>query len=770
MGAAVVAHKRAALVRKRAGDLEGAKEELRQAKAFERRLEEAEEAEAMGLQPLDMLMRAGHTPAGGGHREAPGGDTPRRPLAPGELHAMMVEVGQADDGAVPDVDSDDEKDPEILAALREMGWQDDRAERAAAGGPPRGGGERRREEAGERLEGLAGRSQDVVARREALTQEALGHKREALARKSGVDIEGAKAALARAKLVEQQLERAEEQEAAGGGALERLQARGGAPGRGGPGGGLDLAQVARLLEGGDEEVAVTEEDEQDPDILAALRDMGWQEPPPAPPQRSTENDLTPARRAQRGGPAGASGRASPEQLLQQAATLKRQALGLRRQGKMEEWRAALQEAQALEQEAQQAKTQAGVREREGGPGGGAARRGAGAVAGEDESDVEETEEDETDPALLAALHAMGWQDDPPPAPSGPPGATWQPAGPRESMPQGPTPVSAAPLLADLFSSPFDPPSPSPGSSIQARGGPAGGSHAGGSEGRQSAPAAGSSASKREGAAAGLSGRSGAGPQLDNRRLAGEAAAVAETPPPYYWPDSTPSVAPSPPSPPAPIPVRPGLSTGVTDGAGVSALEEQIRAGKQAAVRLKREGRLEEARAALMQAKRKERELETRSGGGQGIEATQSTGGTGGAAGDQAAPGREAVAAAGIEETEEDEVAVKDAFDPQMVAALKGLGWTDEQIRGSMGGGVGKAETGPRRASAAPVGGNGGNGTGGRGSPQEMPGAGDQSGIRGRLKERIRGAKRKVVELKRAGRQQEALALFKEVKLLEKQLG
>jgi hypothetical protein len=768
MGAAVVAHKRAALARKRAGDLEGAKEELRQAKVIERRLEEAEEAEAVGLQPLDMLMRAGHTPAGGAHREALGGDTPRRPLAPGELHRMMVDVGQADDGAVPEVDSDDEKDPEILAALREMGWQDDKAERATAGGPPRGGGERRREEAGERLEGLAGRAQDVVARREALRQEALGHKREALARKRGGDIEGARAALARAKLVEQQLERAEDQEAAGGAALERLQARGGAPGRGGPGGRVDLAQVARLLEGRDEEVAVTEEDEQDPDILAALRDMGWQEPPPVPLQRSTESDLTPARRPQRGGPAGASGRASPEQLLQQAGTLKRQALGLRRQGRMEEWRAALQEAQALEQEAQQAKTQAGAREREGGPGGGAARRGARAVAGEDESDVEVTEEDETDPALLAALHAMGWQDDAPPAPSGPPGASWQPAGPGESTPQGPTPIRAGPLPADLFSSPFDLPSPSPGSSIQARGGPAGGPAG---EGRQSAPAAGSRASKREGAAAGPSGRSGVGPQLDNRRLAGEAAAVAETAPPYYWPDSTPPVPPSPPAPPASItPVRPGLSTGETDGASVAALKEQIRAGKQAAVRLKREGRLEEARAALMQAKRKERELETRGGGGQGIEATQSTGSKGGAAGDQAAPGREAVAEAGNAETEEDEVAVEDAFDPQMVAALKGLGWTDEQIRGSMGGGLGKAETGPRSASAAPVGGNGGNSTGGQGTPQEMPGGGDRSAERGRLEERIRGGKRKVVELKRAGRQQEALALFKEVKLLEKQLG
>lgn len=235
---------------------------------IERRLEEAEEAEAAGLEPLDMLMRAGHSHTSGSPAASPGAraEGGRQPLA-----AIMAEAMRSDDVAEPDVDSEDENDPEILAQLAHMGWHDDAPGRGAAPVEPR-------LRAAEKLEGLAGRAEEVTARKAALQQQALALKRQALALKREGDVEGAKAALGRAKELERQLERGEEQEAAGGAARARLQALGtrGAPegpagGRTGERGPVDLAQVARLLEGGEPEVAVTEDDEQDPEMLAALQ-------------------------------------------------------------------------------------------------------------------------------------------------------------------------------------------------------------------------------------------------------------------------------------------------------------------------------------------------------------------------------------------------------------------------------------------------------------------------------------------------------------------
>ncbi|GAQ87667.1 RING/FYVE/PHD zinc finger superfamily protein [Klebsormidium nitens] len=686
----VAAHKRAALAKKRAGDLEGAKAELRQAKLIERRLEEAEEAEAAGLEPLDMLMRAGHSHTTASTGPSSGARQESKPLA-----AIMAEAMHSDNVAEPDVDSDDENDPEILAQLAHMGWHEDAPGRDVAVAP--------RVAAAERLEGLAGRAGEVAARKVALQQQALALKRQALALKREGDVEGAKAALGRAKELERQLERGEEQEAAGAPGRARLQAlgkRGTAEGAAAGRGPVDMAHVAQLLEGGEPEVAVTEDDEQDPEILAALQEMGWQEEPPA-----------------RAAPAAPPAAPAPAQ------------------------------AHALEEQAQHAPAPAAAATTADLTGGhtgppASSRRDEGGLAGP--------------PARPSvglphpAAHIFS-----------------QPVRPPANVAPELTPVSAGPLPADLFSSMQEPAFGTAGRTPQAAAATTSGQGARAEatgddsstandagrrffpESRREPLRAGAAAVSQEGTGRGppsdssapavqrdpgravgtSAGRPGLGspqggapsdpptPQPDRRRSDGDEAFSA---PPHYWPESSPEAAPAAPSPKAES-ARPP-ATAASGGVGVSELQEQIRAGKQAAVRLKREGRLPEARAALQQAREQERQLAAR---GAAAEAAAAEGGSVG--------------------EDESEGPVEDAFDPDIVAALKGLGWSEQQIRGGMGAGPGSGAGKPAKVAAP-------------------------RGEGGQLEDRIRSEKRRAVELKRAGRQQEALAVLREVKQLEKQLG
>lgn len=419
--------------------------------------------------------------------------------------------------------------------------------------------------------------------------------------------------------------------------------------------------------------------------------------------------------------------------------MKRHALGLRKAGQMDAWRAALQQAHALEEQAQHA------------PAPGPVATPADPTGGHTGPPVSSHKDD----GGLAAPPAWPGAGLSHPAA----GSPSQPVRPQANMPSPLTPVSAGPLPADLFSSTQEPASTTAGRAPQAaaatasgqrsraeatrgsstasdagRGVPEGirreplraGTSGASQEGPGRVPAAESSATaaQRE---AGRAGGDGAGrptpqgsrpsdpptPQPDRGRSGGDEASSAR---PHYWPDSSPEAAP------AASPAKAESARVSPTAADVSVLQEQIRAGKQAAVRLKREGRLPEARAALQQAREQERQLAAHEA------ATEAAAADGAAA-----------------EEEGGEEMVEDAFDPDIVAALKGLGWSEQQIRGGMGAGPGRGAGRPAKAAAA-------------------------GGERGPLEERIRSEKRRAVELKRAGRQQEALAVLREVKQLEKQVG
>jgi hypothetical protein len=169
------------------------------------------------------------------------------PPAPGAAQRLSAGRGQEDG-------SSEEEDPDIRAALRQLGFDE-------------GGGGRR-----SAVPAAAGASSEV---KEALEREILNRKRAALACKKEGNMAGAKEAMKEVKLLEQKLAEVEERaDQTVNAASQPHQGAAVSAGSRQPGG-------ARAAEGGadgvEHEPEVTSEDEHDPEILAALREMGWQE-------------------------------------------------------------------------------------------------------------------------------------------------------------------------------------------------------------------------------------------------------------------------------------------------------------------------------------------------------------------------------------------------------------------------------------------------------------------------------------------------------------
>lgn len=204
------------------------------------------------------------------------------------------------------MDDDDLDDPEMAAALRAMGWEEEASGLERASKP--------RSKVTKPTEATAPN----------LKEQILARKRKALALKREGKIAEAKAELAEAKKLEQQLENV--------GSVISPPTVVQAP--------VQTPEPAFDVGDGkienEENVEVTDQDMRDPEMMAALRAMGFgdDEPTPSLEARKKPNPVEEA------------------SLKQQILGIKRQALALKREGRIDEAREALRGAKVLEQQLQ----------------------------------------------------------------------------------------------------------------------------------------------------------------------------------------------------------------------------------------------------------------------------------------------------------------------------------------------------------------------------------------------------------------------------------
>lgn len=168
------------------------------------------------------------------------------------------------------------------------------------------------------------------------------------------------------------------------------------------------------------------------------------------------------------------------------------------------------------------------------------------------------------------------------------------------------------------------------------------------------------------------------------------------------------------------------------------LQRESLAHKRKALALRREGRMEEAEAEFELAKSMEKQMEELGGSDPGNGAVPKTGGAGPIFGHQ------------------DEEGVDDIFDPQLVAALKGLGWKEIDYLGAA------PKAGQKVKEKVP--------TGNSGKADMATGTNfKQNEEKHQLEAKIKSEKVRAVQLKRSGRQSEALDALRAAKQLERQL-
>ncbi|GBG91373.1 hypothetical protein CBR_g52260 [Chara braunii] len=413
----VQALKKTALTLKREGKLAEAKGSLRDAKVKEKEIEEKDlvggwdsggESEDEAAQ-LEVLL--GMRPPKGGRSqqdyasslnigssdmesfgdlglEAPGGKLDLSALGLGDLGALDV-------GAVS-VDDSDLHDPQIAAMLKEVGWQEDSSGLSG-------------------LAELTGPSLQVERYdKGTLLREALGCKRRAQTlRRQGKMLE-ADEELERASAMEARI-KALESRSAGYKATSLGRQPSATAGTGIPPDHYspfreDVLSVSQ---------EVTEEDEQNPEYLEALSEMGWE----ADDHLSAPSRNKPFVHGQMGRMAVGQ---SPDSsnlatdlvtMKQEVLSHKQRSLALKREGKIAEAKAALKEAKTLEKRIVQLEASglAGVNRPT--PSSEHVPRPAsvGPLEGGDFSmwgghggDPEVTEKDEHDPEVIAMLQSVGW--------------------------------------------------------------------------------------------------------------------------------------------------------------------------------------------------------------------------------------------------------------------------------------------------------------------------------------------------------------------------
>jgi hypothetical protein len=203
-------------------------------------------------------------------------------------------------------------DPEMVAALRAMGWEEEAA------------GIERTHKPQPKV------NKPTLPTVPSLKEQILARKRKALALKREGKLAEARTELGEAKKLEHELEKLESANAAS------IVAQPAAPV-------FDIGdgkiEGVDEIDGVEEKVEVTEEDMRDPEMMAALRAMGFGDDEPTPIHEPITSVLKP-------------NPVDKATLQHEILTLKRQALAMKREGRLTEAREELRHAKVLEQQLQ----------------------------------------------------------------------------------------------------------------------------------------------------------------------------------------------------------------------------------------------------------------------------------------------------------------------------------------------------------------------------------------------------------------------------------
>ncbi|CAM6088330.1 unnamed protein product [Calypogeia fissa] len=381
----ILTHKRRALALKREGKIPEAKIELQEAKVLEQKLEVLK-SQPVPSQPIRSTAAATSKPLGG-----------QKGRGEMRLEDLLEDV---DDGV--EVDEDDMRDPEMMAALKAMGFEEEEPS------PP---------------------LQTIVKpgplEKKNLQDEILSIKRSALALKKQGRVQEAREELRQAKILEQKLDKMQQNLEASGlqptASAAKLQKGKGQT----PIPDLPLPYAGFVSEDEEEEVEVGADDSMDPELVAALKSVGWQEEDtfvkdkepekqediaahsaPIPVQPYKPVKLAPKDHARK------------LQLQKDLLAHKRRALALKREGKEEEAELELKQGKVLEKEMQEIDNAAADAAKELPKESVSKSKQSVPVlpsALGDESDDEDedvTDEDMQDPELLNALKSFGWKPEP----------------------------------------------------------------------------------------------------------------------------------------------------------------------------------------------------------------------------------------------------------------------------------------------------------------------------------------------------------------------
>ncbi|KAH9323675.1 hypothetical protein KI387_018314, partial [Taxus chinensis] len=419
----VLAHKKRALALKREGNLGEAKEELKKAKLLEKQLEEQEmigqEAEsddelAVLIRGLDRESKGEAHPLGGLGEEL-GQDSV---FDPSQYTTMG---GEFDDNVGIDVTDDDIRDPEIAAALKSMGWHEEDSEQLST---IPGASLYFEEGCRSSSEPLVDATSNSYNDRASLQQEVLSLKREALALKRVGNVAEAMEQLRRAKVLEKELQDTKSQHSVHDTDLKfetfnPVDTK--IPGSGNVGKKSYLAEqnasFVKLPDEDSESIEVTDEDMGDPELVRALKDVGWQEVNQDSVLRKKSETVASGKSSSVASSAKMS-KTKPE-LQKELLGLKRKALALRREGRIEEADAELNKGKLLEKQIEEMETsqkptnmQANIlenlkpsrQERV------SDLRVLSIKVEDDVKLIEVTDEDMGDPELAKELKGLGWQE------------------------------------------------------------------------------------------------------------------------------------------------------------------------------------------------------------------------------------------------------------------------------------------------------------------------------------------------------------------------
>ncbi|XP_030534063.1 uncharacterized protein LOC115743435 isoform X1 [Rhodamnia argentea] len=357
----ITAHKRKALMLKREGKLAEAKEELKKAKVLEKQVEEQELL--AGAEDSDDELSALIRSMDDDKQE----NLPRQQQHDYRLDDLIGVAGNVDGESDFEVTDEDMADPEMAAALRSLGWAEEYDTELATQSLPFDRGTLSADNPskikafGHKQDGNASTlvtelfvnqgirsSLDGAPRRSKaeVQRELLGFKRKALALRRDGKNEEAEEVLKMAKTLEDQISEMEASKSKFNTAHAKLENN------------KVKASIESSVDAEHEE-DVTETDLRDPSLLSMLEDLGWKEEAPVAAKvqevaskRITDDSLQSVTESTIvSSPVGSSSAPRTKAKIQRELLgLKRRALDLRRKGKLEEAEETLRMAKALEME------------------------------------------------------------------------------------------------------------------------------------------------------------------------------------------------------------------------------------------------------------------------------------------------------------------------------------------------------------------------------------------------------------------------------------